>query len=59
MLKQARFSERHQKGVTSIEYALLATLIALGAILGISALGGANGAGWDVWVAKVAAVITR
>lgn len=49
---------KRQKGVSSIEYGLLASLIALVAIVGIGALGGANEAGWDAWVARVLAVIT-
>lgn len=48
---------RKQKGVTSIEYALMAALIALAAIGGFSLLGGSQGSGWDAWSAKVVEVI--
>ena len=53
----SRFRLR-QKGVSAIEYGLLASLIALVAIVGMSARGGANEAGWDAWVARVLAVIS-
>lgn len=50
---------RHrQQGVSAIEYGLLASLIALVAIVGMTALGNANGAGWDAWVESVLAVIS-
>lgn len=47
-----------QRGVSSIEYGLLASLIALAAIAGFSALGGANQAKWADWVDKVIAAIS-
>jgi Flp pilus assembly pilin Flp len=40
---------RAQRGVTSIEYALIAALIAVAIIGGVSAAGGANGAKWVAW----------
>ncbi|QHE76502.1 Flp family type IVb pilin [Hydrogenophaga sp. PBL-H3] len=46
-------SSQKEIGVTSIEYALMAALIALAAIVGFSLLGGSQGAGWDAWSAKV------
>jgi len=50
---------RHrQKGVSSIEYGLLASLIVLVAIVGISALGSANGGWWGAWAAQVVEAIT-
>ena len=49
---------RRQQGVSAIEYGLLASLIALVAIVGMTALGNANEAGWDAWVARVLAVIS-
>ena len=47
-----------ESGATAIEYGLLASLIALVAIVGMTVLGGANEAGWDAWVAQVLAVIS-
>lgn len=47
-----------QKGVSAFEYGLLASLIAVVAIVGMTALGGANEAGWDAWVARVLVVIS-
>jgi Flp pilus assembly pilin Flp len=46
-----------QRGVTSIEYGLLATLLAIAAIGGFTALGGSNGANWTNWVALFIAAI--
>jgi len=46
-----------QRGVTSIEYALIAALIAIAIIGGVSAAGGANGDSWTAWAAKVSAAI--
>ncbi|OGA98844.1 MAG: hypothetical protein A3E79_06820 [Burkholderiales bacterium RIFCSPHIGHO2_12_FULL_61_11] len=44
-----------QAGVTSIEYGLIAALIAIAIIGGLSATGGANGSIWTVWTDKVLA----
>ncbi|WP_137891383.1 Flp family type IVb pilin [Ramlibacter sp. 2FC] len=46
-----------QRGVTSIEYALLASLIAIAIVAGVSAAGGANGDSWTAWAAKLSAAI--
>ena len=49
---------KYQRGVTSIEYALLGTLIALGIIAGVGATGEANALSWANWTGKVIAVVT-
>lgn len=46
-----------QTGVSSIEYALLAALIALVIIGALSATGGANGGLWSGWTSRVLAAI--
>ncbi len=43
------------RGVTSIEYALIASLIALAIIVGISATGNTNKETWSFWTGKVIA----
>ena len=48
---------KYQRGVTSIEYALIASLIALAIIVGVGATGGANEKAWTFWTGKVVAVI--
>lgn len=48
---------KYQRGVTSIEYALMASLIAMAIIAGVSATGGANGSIWSAWTDKVIAVV--
>jgi len=40
-------------GVTSIEYALIATLIAVAIIVGVGATGKANALSWSIWTGKV------
>lgn len=50
---------KKQSGVTSIEYALLATLIALAAIGGFSLLGASQESGWSAWTSKVIGAVTR
>ena len=46
-----------QRGVTSIEYALVASLIAIAIVGGVSAAGGANASYWSAWVGRVVAVL--
>lgn len=46
-----------QRGVTAIEYALIASLIAVAIVGGVSAAGGANGDSWTAWTAKLSAAI--
>ncbi len=49
---------RHQqRGVTSIEYALLASLIVVVIVGAIGATGDANGLNWTIWVGRVVAAI--
>ncbi len=49
---------RHvQRGVTSIEYGLLASLITIAAIAGFTALGGSNGLNWTYWVTLFIAAV--
>jgi len=42
-----------QRGVTSIEYALIASLIAMAVIVGVGAAGDANALNWSIWSGKV------
>lgn len=44
---------RASHGVTSIEYALIATLIAVAIIVGVGATGKANALSWSIWTGKV------
>ncbi|MBK5207328.1 MAG: Flp family type IVb pilin [Polaromonas sp.] len=53
----ARTFWRDDEGVTSIEYALIASLIAMAIVGALSATGGANGSIWTVWTGKVVAAI--
>jgi Flp pilus assembly pilin Flp len=48
---------KSQRGVTSIEYALLAALIALAIIVGVGATGNANALSWISWTGKVIDVL--
>lgn len=48
---------KYQLGVTSVEYALLASLIALAIIAGVGATGEANANSWTLWTGKVVAVL--
>lgn len=57
MTQFKRVRKSRESGVTSIEYGLLAALIALSAILGFTALGNANEGRWTDWVDKVIAVV--
>lgn len=51
--------DRHsQRGVTSIEYALLAALISVAILGGLSATGVANGGIWGGWTAAFIAAVT-
>lgn len=55
---RGRCLKRHQSGVTSIEYALMAALISL-AIIGALAATGANTGGlWNQWTALVVAALS-
>ncbi|MDO9200270.1 MAG: Flp family type IVb pilin [Rhodoferax sp.] len=62
MISKKRFhaatgQQRLYGGVTSIEYALLASLIALAIIVGVGATGDANAKSWTLWTGKVIAVL--
>jgi Flp pilus assembly pilin Flp len=48
---------KYQRGVTSIEYALMATLIAIAIVVGVGATGAANAQSWTDWTGKVIAAI--
>lgn len=48
---------KYLRGVTSIEYALIASLIALVIIVGVGATGKANAESWFFWTSKVIAVL--
>ncbi len=47
----------YQRGVTSIEYALMATLIAIAIIVGVGATGEAINQNWSSWTGKVIAAV--
>jgi pilus assembly protein Flp/PilA len=49
----ARKFVRDDSGATAIEYGLLAVMIALGALTGMSALGGGLGGSWSNTAQKV------
>lgn len=46
-----------QHGVTSIEYALIASLIALAIVVGLSSTGDANALSWETWAKKVVSAL--
>ncbi|PKO62175.1 MAG: Flp family type IVb pilin [Betaproteobacteria bacterium HGW-Betaproteobacteria-18] len=48
---------KYQRGVTAIEYALMASLIAIAIIVGVGALGKANASSWADWTGKFIAVV--
>ncbi|WP_296541704.1 Flp family type IVb pilin [Rhodoferax sp.] len=48
---------KYQHGVTSIEYTLLATLIAIAIIVGVKATGEANALSWADWTGRVIAAV--
>jgi Flp pilus assembly pilin Flp len=52
-----RAVRRFQGGVTSIEYALIASLLSVAIVVGVGAVGEANLANWSSVVAKVLAAI--
>lgn len=52
-----RTGKDHERGVSSIEYGLLAALIAVAALVGFTALGNANEGKWGDWVGKVTTAI--
>lgn len=53
-----RVRSKFELGVSSIEYALLAALIALAAIGGFSLLGGTQESGWNAWSSKVVEIVS-
>lgn len=50
-------SKATQRGVTSIEYALIASLIAIAIIGGVASTGDANSTVWTSWTGKVIGAI--
>lgn len=48
-----------QAGVTSIEYALIASLIAIAVLGALGATGDANGGLWGDWTEKFIAAVSR
>ena len=56
-LRTSRRQRFLMRGVTSIEYALMASLIAIAIVSGVTAAGGANAFNWSVWVGKVLTVL--
>lgn len=48
---------KYQRGVTSIEYALMVTLIAMAIIVGVGATGEANALSWSIWTGKAIAAM--
>jgi len=50
-------SSRHQRGVTSIEYALMATVIAMAILVGVGAVGQGTFGLWTSVVTKVLAAL--
>ena len=55
--KNIRTFLEDEEGVTAIEYALLASVIAMGALGGFSALGGAVAAMWNTNMALIGAAL--
>lgn len=56
-LARTRSHKPRQGGATSIEYALVASLISMVVIVGVMAVGGANLSNWSNVADKVAAAI--
>ncbi len=56
--KNAALFRNRQLGVTSIEYALLASLIGLVIVAGLTATGGGNASLWTRWTNQVIAALT-
>ena len=52
-LHAALLQRKANDGITSIEYALIASLIALAIIVGVGATGNANKENWSFWTGKV------
>lgn len=50
---------KHQRGITSVEYALMASLIALAILVGVGATGDANKESWSFWTSKVVAALNK
>lgn len=57
-INQGHLASLH-RGVTSIEYALVASLIFLVAFVAFVAAGDANGAFWTSWTGKAVAALGR
>jgi len=49
---------QRQRGVTSIEYALLASLIAIVIVVAVGSAGDANALSWSNWVSLVLAALS-
>lgn len=52
-------SHLRQRGVTSIEYGLLAALIAVAIIVGVATAGDGNAFNWSGWTSKFLAAINK
>lgn len=50
-------SKATQRGAASIEYALIASLIAIAIIVGVTSTGDANSTAWTKWTGKVVEAI--
>ncbi|MGH8858030.1 MAG: Flp family type IVb pilin [Polaromonas sp.] len=57
MVKQSRHRSHHQFGVTSIEYALIASLIAIVILASLQATGTADGGLWGAWTDEFIAAV--
>lgn len=56
-LQLAKSGRRRQRGATSIEYAVMASFIAIAVIVGVTAVGGANLSNWSNVKDKMVAAI--
>ncbi|MDD2845613.1 MAG: Flp family type IVb pilin [Rhodoferax sp.] len=57
LFSRAKMAMKYQQGVTSVEYALIASLIALAIVVGVGATGKANEQNWSFWTGKVFAAL--
>lgn len=57
MSQRMSCEKQRQKGATSIEYALVASMISIAVIVGVMAVGGANLSNWSKVADKVVAAI--
>lgn len=58
-LKSASIPSRtHETGVASVEYAILASLIAIAILIGLGAMGDANDNIWTNWTARVISALS-